>query len=1093
MNLTLENPNHFTVFHFNYFKPLAAGVLLLTCISSLANAQQADLLVEAPEKAAEKQAELVSEIRQLTFEGKRAGEGYFSADGSQMVFQSEREPGNPFFQIYLMDRENGDVRRVSPGIGKTTCAWIHPNGKKVVFASTQYDPKAVQKQKEEIAFRESGESRRYSWDYDETYDLVEFDVESGEYQQLTRATGYDAEGSYSPDGKLICFASNRRAYSGDLSEKEKELFEVDPASAMDIYIMNSDGTDVRRLTDVIGYDGGPFFSPDGQRICWRRFAENGATAEIMVMDLDGTGQRALTSLGHMSWAPYFHPSGDYLIFATNKHGFGNFELYLVDAAGSQEPVRVSYREGFDGLPVFTPDGNSLVWTSNGGNSQSQLFEATWDDAAARELLSLDDSDSPDPTAIAEANSSAKATAPEFSASDVGRHVDYLCRPELGGRLTGTKGEKKATAYVAAYLESLGLEPAGQNGTFFHDFEFVSNVEIGENNTLTFGDQSYEVNEDWRPVFFSKEGDIGSGAVVCAGYGIVAPEEAGEEEYDSYVHLDVKDKWVLVFRQMPQDISPERRQHLARYSGARYKAMVARDRGAKGLIFVSGPTSPLRRRLMPLTMDGTLGASSLAVVSIKDKLASAWMEKAGKDLRRMQSQLDAGEPSMGFELEGVTLSASIDIEPVSSRGRNVLALLPAGSETTEQMVLVGAHIDHLGTGQGSGSLAKEEEIGGVHRGADDNASGVGCVLEMAQYLAEQTKSGKLKSKRDILFAAWSGEELGLRGSAAFVDDFKELYPERVLSVANPHATPANPHATPANPHATPANPHAAPENPHAAPENPHAAPENPHAAPANPHAVKNPHGNTQETGSAPDIFETPVAKAEPVEGAHGGGGGNSLYPMISSALNLDMVGRLRENLVLQGIGSSPAWTAVIERRNAVVRLPLTLQNDCNLPTDASTFFLRGVPILSAFTGSHGEYHTPRDVPELLNYEGAAQVSRLMALITRDLVMAQSAPEFVDQPAEPEMRANLTAYLGTIPDYAQDEVQGVLLGGVTKGAPAEQGGMLGGDVIIELAGKKIENIYDYTYAIEALKIGQEISAKVQRGGKTIDLKITPSSRK
>lgn len=215
-------------------------------------------------------------------------------------------------------------------------------------------------------------------------------------------------------------------------------------------------------------------------------------------------------------------------------------------------------------------------------------------------------------------------------------------------------------------------------------------------------------------------------------------------------------------------------------------------------------------------------------------------------------------------------------------------------------------------------------------------------------------------------------------------------------------------------------------------------------------------------------------------------------MLAGCLNLDMVGRLRENLVLQGIGSSPYWAGAIERRNSVVRLPLTLQNDCNLPTDASTFFLRGVPILSAFTGSHSEYHTPRDVPELLNYEGAAKISRLMALITRDLVTADAPPEYQEQEAQPEIRANLTAYMGTVPDYVQTDIKGVKLSGVTKGAPADKAGIQGGDIIVELAGKTIENIYDYTYAIEALKVGQQTTVKVRRGNDVIELEITPTSR-
>ena len=396
---------------------LLGNSFLLRAIAQRANTHESaggeamDVVDSDPAAAAAKETELLAGTRQLTFEGRRAGEGYFSQDGSQLVFQSERETGNPFFQIYVMDRESGDIQRVSPGHGKTTCAWIHPDGNKVLFASTHDDESARDKQRAEIELRQSGNERRYSWDYDEHFEIYEFDRTAKTYRKLTDARGYDAEGSWSPDGKLIAFSSNRLAYEAEMTAEEKKQFELDPAIMNDIYIMDAGGKNVRRLTTVPGYDGGPFFSPDGQRICWRQFTPNGAIAEVWTMNIDGSDQRKLTRLGAMSWAPFYHPSGQYLIFTTNKHGFANFELYLVDVDGKSPPVRVTYTKGFDGLPAFTPDGKQLAWTSNRtASAQSQLFLANWNHDKARELLGLNSDNSNGAGLVARSDqSSASAT------------------------------------------------------------------------------------------------------------------------------------------------------------------------------------------------------------------------------------------------------------------------------------------------------------------------------------------------------------------------------------------------------------------------------------------------------------------------------------------------------------------------------------------------------------------------------------------------------------------------------------------------------------------------------------------------------------
>lgn len=1017
-----------------------------------------DITDTDPKAAAEREASFLSNVRQLTFEGRRAGEGYFSKDGSQLVFQSEREPGNPFFQIYVMDLETGDVERVSPGHGKTTCAWIHPSGEKVLFASTQDDPDATKKQKQEIDFRASGKERRYSWDYDEYFDVQEYDRESGKYKNLTKARGYDAEASWSPDGKLIAFTSNRLAHEAEMTAEEQKNFDLDPAYMNDLYIMNADGSDVRRLTKAPGYDGGPFFSPDAKRICWRRFTPNGAIAEIWTMNPDGSDKKQITRLGAMSWAPFYHPSGEYLIFTTNKHGFANFETYLIDAEGKSTPVRVSHTKGFDGLPVFTPNGQQLAWTTNRTSSkQSQIFIGDWNHEQARKMLGLDKVESlanVDTTEAREvASSSRKQAIAGFAPQDVMRHVAYLCREELEGRLTGTPGEQLATAYVAAYLDSLGMKPAGDEGGWYQPFEFTSGVALGEKNALARGDKQYQLNKDWRPLSFSGIGDTKAAPVVFAGYGMSAQKTEKFEEYDSYVHLDVKDKWVVVLRYMPENISAERRQQLSRSSQLRFKATFARDRGAKGLIIVTGPNAKAKSQLVPLRLDGTLAGSSLPVISVTDAVAAEWFAGTGKSLAELQAKLDTGDLVMGFELKDVKLASSISVKRLKSHGRNVLGRLQAGDKPSDQVIIVGAHVDHLGKGANSSSLARDDESSLIHYGADDNASGVAAMLEVAEYLSDQRDRGKLKMKRDVIFAAWSGEELGLLGSNHFV----KSYAHKLMGHAHAHAPPAGP----------------------------------PKKV-----AVKKvpPKDKSSEAPLKPKAVKSKEEAADPHGDAHGHGhASHGLHPAIAACINMDMVGRLNSNLVLQGIGSSSIWKSEIERRNAPIGLPITLQADSYLPTDASSFYMQGVPVLSAFTGSHGEYHTPRDTPDTLNYEGAAKVARFMGLVTRSLVLRADAPDYIAQtaPEGGQRRARLRAYLGTIPDYAE-EVKGVKLGGATKGGPAEKAGIKPGDIIVELGGKKIENIYDYTFAIEALKIGQKTKVVVERKGKRLKLEIVPGSR-
>lgn len=928
----------------------------------------------------------ISNVRQLSFLGKRSGEGYFSPSGRSMIFQSERQEDNPFYQMYLMDFPSGEVSRVSPGYGKTTCGWIHPRKNLVLFSSTHQDPQSQELQQKELAFRASGKSRRYSWDYDENYDIYSKELPAGLLRKLSNERGYDAEASYSPDGQRILFASNREGYQKDLSEEEKAIFQKDKSYFIDLYSMAADGSDVQRLTDHPGYDGGPFYSADAQFITWRRFNKAGTSAEIYLMHADGSNQRQLTNLKAMSWAPYFHPSGDYLIFATNLHGFKNFELYLVRADGKNSPVRVTTFDGFDGLPVFSPDGRELSWTSKRGFGEgSQLFIADWNDSFARRALRLPEK-TPPPRERSIAAGALKLKS----------LVSALAAPSMQGRRTGTIGEKKATQFAADELAKAGLDPAGDENTYFQDFTFTSGVKLGSNNKLQLQRngaefQTLKAGKDWTPLSFSKTGEIEEAGIVFAGYGIKAPATSSTAEYDSYVHTNVKDKWVLVLRGIPSNVSKDLHSHLARHSSPRYKAMLARDLGAKGLLFARGPVSKLRSELLPLRFDRSSASSSLAVLSLSDELTNSLFRKSLSDL---QAKLDRGEALLGYELPGVKLRAQIDIEEQTNTGRNVLAILRAAEEfqETAKTIIIGAHIDHLGVGANGSSLAKGEEADSVHFGADDNASGVAAAIEIARELALRKNNGSLRPRHNLVIGLWSGEEMGLLGSAHFVNS-----------------------------------------------------------------------------------FEKPSDS-------------------IASYINMDMVGRLREALIVQGISSSPAWPGIIETTAMQFELPLRLQKDSYLPTDATSFYLAGVPILSAFTGAHEQYHTPRDTPETLNYEGLASIRDFLSKITVQLLTKESSIPYAksEKPQELGRRANLRAYLGTIPDYSGSDTLGVRLSGLSSGSPAEKAGLQSQDVIVELDGKKIENIYDYTYSIEALKIGEEVSLKVKREGEILELRITPGSR-
>jgi Zn-dependent M28 family amino/carboxypeptidase len=567
------------------------------------------------------------------------------------------------------------------------------------------------------------------------------------------------------------------------------------------------------------------------------------------------------------------------------------------------------------------------------------------------------------------------------------HVETLASERFGGRQAGSDGERLAADYLAAQLTKLGARPLPGRSDMFVPFEFVAGSRDG-GSTLRVGAAAFAAPRDIQALSFSDDADI-TGPAVFAGYGIVVPDSQNFG-YDSYATLDVKDKVVVVLRYFPEDADPQTKSILARYADLRYKAMAARQRGARAILVVTGPRSPNAGQLVPMTSDTAIAGSEIPAASVSGAAAAALF--AGRSLEAAQKELDSGNPHVaGFDLAGVTATLKTAVVRERQTARNVVAYVPATQPVAgvaRPWVAIGAHYDHLGRGTSSDSLAAAGDVGKAHVGADDNASGSAAVLAIVSAVARQPTR-----QRHLLVGFWSAEEIGLIGSTAFV--------------------------------------------------------------------------------TAPPV---------PVD-------------QIAAYLNFDMVGRMQDNkLVVQATGSSPVWGSILERANVAAGFDLTLQPDPYQPTDVFTFNQASVPALSFTTGAHTDYHKPSDTADKINYPDLDRIVQLATTVATRVMNEPAAPAFskVDPPAQGVSRTGVRVFTGTVPDYASTE-KGLLLGGVIGGGPAEQAGLQKGDVLIEVAGKTIANIYDYTYALELLKIGEPVKVVYLRGGERRETTLTPAARR
>src|SRR3984957_2961715 len=355
-------------------------------------------------------------------------------------------------------------------------------------------------------------------------------------------------------------------------------------------------------------------------------------------------------------------------------------------------------------------------------------------------------------------------AADTRSADPKRYLDdvkALSSPAMEGRGAGTKGIERAANLIEQRYRALGLQPAGAK-LFFQPFTVITGATLKEGNRLEVADgntkQDLKLNQDFVPFSFSASGEV-AGPLVFAGYGATAPEFG----YDDYAHLDVKDKIAVILRYEPAGFAAKSgNAGLTQHSQLITKAINARNHGAKAVILVNGKLGDGEED--QLTKFGSVNGpenAGILIVQAKNEAANAWFAAQGKSLAETQNRMNSSSTPASFAFpDPLQVSLGVNIEKTRAIVNNVLAYLPG---KTDEYIIIGAHYDHLGYGNVD-SLAPSQ-IGQIHPGADDNASGTAGVLELARLLAPQ--KGRLQ--RGILFADFAGEELGLLGSAEWVKE------------------------------------------------------------------------------------------------------------------------------------------------------------------------------------------------------------------------------------------------------------------------------------------------------------------------------------
>ncbi len=558
----------------------------------------------------------------------------------------------------------------------------------------------------------------------------------------------------------------------------------------------------------------------------------------------------------------------------------------------------------------------------------------------------------------------------FQSESVLSNISFLASDSLKGRKPGTPESKVAADFIRKQFVESGLRLLGKDG--FQYFDVITDVEAGLGNRFSCGETDYALGEDFIPLPFSDNNTLNANAVFV-GYGFDVIN--GTLSWNDYEAFDVSGKWVIILRGLPAN---ERLQKIFESSASeRFKVLTAKDKGAAGVVFVSGENFDKDDALISMSFDRIASNSGVPVFHVKRDVVEPLFSPLGESVAEVEKRIAESENPVGFLFNQSIYARSEVVQKITSTKNVVGVLEGTDSQLRDEYVIIGAHYDHLGFG-GPGSGTRALDTVAIHYGADDNASGVAGVIALAEYFSMPENL----PARSLVFIAFGAEEMGLIGSKYFVE--------------------------------------------------------------------------------------------------------NSLIPIenIVAMINFDMIGRLKESKVLSigGTGTALESEDILSGIPNPAELDLMFSGEGYGPSDHAAFYTADIPVFFISTGAHSDYHTPADNVNAINIGGMVEVIQYTAGLVEDLASRELPLTF--QEAGPKTRqrhgSGYKVALGIMPDFADSNNLGLRVDAVRPDGPAAAGGMLKGDVIVAVNGKKVENIYDYMGRLKDLEAGQSVTVDVIRNG-------------